>query len=50
MTVRLTKANIIRLREAFLRFVTANPELSAVGFIIIVFAVMILILKYARSG
>jgi hypothetical protein len=50
MTLRLTRANLIRLKEAFLRFVTANPEISAVGFLVILIASLILILKYARSG
>jgi hypothetical protein len=50
MTLRLTRANIIRIKEAFLEFVTANPELSAVGFFIVILAAVILILKYARSG
>jgi hypothetical protein len=50
MTFKLTRANIIRIKEGFLRFVTANPQLSAAGFLIVIIMVVILILKYTRSG
>lgn len=50
MTFKLTRANLIRIKDAFLRIVTANPELSALGFFVVIIAAVILILKYARSG
>jgi hypothetical protein len=49
-TLKLTRANLIRTKEAFLKFVTTNPELSAVGLFIVIIAAVILILKYTRSG
>jgi hypothetical protein len=50
VTLKLTRANLIRLKEAFLKFVTANPELSAVGFFVVLIAAVILIFRYARSA
>ena len=50
MTFKLTRANLIRIKEAFLRFVTANPELSAAGFFIVMIVAVILIFKYTKSG
>jgi hypothetical protein len=50
MTLKLTRANLIRLKDAFMKFVTTNPELSAVGFFVILIAAVILIFRYARSG
>ncbi len=49
MTLKLTRANLIRIKEAYMKLVTANPELSAAGFLIVVIVTVILILKYARS-
>jgi hypothetical protein len=50
MTLRLTRANIIRMKEAFLKFVTANPELSAAGFLIVIIVTVALIAKYVKSS
>jgi hypothetical protein len=50
MTLKLTRANIIRIKDALIKFVTANPELSAVGFLILLILAVVLIIKYARSG
>lgn len=50
MTLKLTKANIIRIKDAFMKIATANPELSAVVFLIVMIVAVILILKFARSG
>lgn len=50
MTLKLTKANIIRIKYAFMKIVTANPELSVVVFLIVMIVAVILILKFVRSG
>ncbi len=50
MTLKLTKANIIRIKDACMKIATANPELSAVVFLIVMIVAVILILKFARSG
>jgi len=50
MTLRLTRANIIRMKEALLKFVTSNPELSAAGFLILMIGTVILIAKYMKSS
>ena len=50
VTLKLTKANIIRIKDAFMKIATANPELSAVVFLIVMIAAVILILKFTRSG
>ncbi len=50
VTLRLTRANLIRIKNAFMKIVSANPELSAVVFLIVMIVAVILILKFARSG
>ena len=50
MTLKLTKANLIRIKYAFMKIVTANPELSAVVSLIVMIVAVIMILKFARSG
>jgi hypothetical protein len=50
MTLKLTRANLIRIKEAFIKFVTMNPEISAVVFFIVMIVVVILVVKYTRSG
>ena len=50
MTIRLTRANLIRIKDAFMKIVTANPELSAVSFLIFLIVTVVLIAKYVKSS
>jgi hypothetical protein len=50
MTVKLTRANLIRIKDAFMKIVTANPELSAAGFLILLIVTVALIAKYVKSS
>ena len=50
MTLKLTRANLIRIKDAFIKLVNAYPELSAVGFLIFIVIVAALIAKYVKSS
>lgn len=50
MTLKLTKENLIRIKNAFMKFIAVNPELSAVGFLIVIIVTMVLIIKYLKSS
>lgn len=50
MTLKLTRANLIRIKDAFMKLVNANPGLSAVFFLIVMIVAVIMILKFVRSG
>jgi hypothetical protein len=50
MTLKLTRANLIRIKDALMKLVNANPGLSAVGFLIVMIVTVALIAKYVKSS
>lgn len=50
MTLKLTRANLIRIKDVFIKLVNAYPELSAVGFLILIIIVVVLVAKYVKSS
>ncbi|MGB3861127.1 MAG: hypothetical protein WBF32_10730 [Candidatus Aminicenantaceae bacterium] len=50
MTLKLTRANLVRIKDALVKLVTANPELSAVSFLIFLIVTVALITKYVKSS
>jgi hypothetical protein len=49
-TLKLTRANLIRIKEALIKLITTNPELSAVGFLIVMIVAIALFAKYVKSS
>jgi hypothetical protein len=49
-TLKLTRANLIRIKEALIKLITTNPELSAVGFLIVTIVAIALFAKYEKSS
>lgn len=49
MTLRLTKANLLRIKGTLLHLIQTNPLLSAVVFVALGAILMTIIIKYVRS-
>lgn len=50
VTLRLTRENILRLRETLIQFVGANPLFSVIIFLVVSAIVSALILKYKNPS
>ena len=50
MTLKLTRENILRIKETLSQIVAANPLLSAVIFMVIVVVILALILKHKNPA
>lgn len=50
MTLKLTRANLLRIKDAFLKLLHAHPELSAAGLLIFMITAFALIIRYVKSS
>jgi hypothetical protein len=50
MTLRLTKANLLQLKETLFHFIQTNPLLSACVFVGVAAIGMVIIIKYVKSA
>lgn len=50
MTLKLTRANLLRIKDAFLKLLHAHPELSAAGLLIFMTTAFALIVRYVKSS
>ncbi len=49
MTLKLTKANLLRLKETLFHFIHTNPLLSACLFVVVTAIGTVTIIKYVKS-
>ena len=50
MTLKLTKGNLLRIKETLVRLIHTNPVLSACVFMVVVAILGIIVLKYIKSA
>ena len=50
MTLRLTKANLLRIKETLIDFIHTNPLLSACIFMVAAAILTVVIIKYVKSA
>lgn len=50
MTPKLTRANLLRIKETVIHLVTTNPHLSAIVFVVVAAVISVFIIKYIKSA
>jgi hypothetical protein len=49
MTLKLTKANLLRIKKTLLHLIQTNPFLSACIFVAVAIFLTVIIIKYVKS-
>jgi hypothetical protein len=49
MTLKLTKANLLRIKETLIHLIHTHPLLSACAFVVSAAILVIIIMKYVKS-
>ncbi len=50
MTLKLTKENLLRIKETVFHLIATNPLISAIVFVVVASIVTVFILKYVKSA
>lgn len=50
MTLKLTQANLLRIRKTLIQFVQQDPLLSACVFVVVAAIITITIIRYVKSA
>jgi heme/copper-type cytochrome/quinol oxidase subunit 2 len=49
MTLKLTRANLLRIKNTLVQFINTNPLLSAFIFVVVAVIILIVLIKYTKS-
>ena len=50
MTLKLTKENLLRIKETLVHFIHTNPLLSACIFMVVAAIIAAIVIKYVKSA